>query len=134
MAEALQNPPAQAQSVWALQNQVDDLQSRLDRLQVTMLGVMDKYGPMARLERLTVRNLSMGSLLILLPFAPGLRHLSMKYQLPQGQDQAADAVPNLTDDLFVKIFQKNKFQVSLRLINIRASPSVPTTVQLSALL
>ncbi len=94
--------------------QVDDLQSRLSRLQVTMLGVMEKYGPMSRLEHLTVRNMSMGSLLILLPFAPNLRTLSMKYrEVASNSNSNADdaAVPNLTDELFAKIFQKNKFEV-----------------------
>ncbi len=92
---------------------MDDLQSRLSRLQVTMLGVMEKYGPMSRLEHLTVRNMSMGSLLILLPFAPNLRTLSMKYrEVASSSSSNADdaAVPNLTDELFAKIFQKNKFE------------------------
>ena len=94
---------------------MDDLQSRLSRLQVTMLGVMEKYGPMSRLEHLTVRNMSMGSLLILLPFAPNLRTLSMKYRevaSSSSSNSSADdaAVPNLTDELFAKIFQKNKFE------------------------
>ncbi len=92
---------------------MDDLQSRLSRLQVTMLGVMEKYGPMSRLEHLTVRNMSMGSLLILLPFAPNLRTMSMKYrEVASNSNSNADdaAVPNLTDELFAKIFQKNKFE------------------------
>ncbi len=75
-----------------------------------MLGVMEKYGPMSRLEHLRLSNLSMGSLLILLPFAPALRTLSMKYREDQ-ESSLADlmTVPNLTDELFGKIFQKNKF-------------------------
>ncbi len=95
-------------------SKVDDLQSRLNRLQVTMLGVMDKYGPMSRLEHLTLRNLSMGSLLILLPFAPNLKTLSMKYREVSGggNTDGSDSVPNLTDELFAKIFAKNRFQVS----------------------
>ncbi len=74
---------------------------------VTMLSVMDKYGPMEKLEHLSVCNLSMGSVLILLPFSPYLKTLSMKYQLGDG-----DTAPNLTDELFLKIFKKNKFEVS----------------------
>ncbi len=77
-----------------------------------MLGVMEKYGPMSKLEHLRLSNLSMGSLLILLPFAPSLRTLSMKYREEDGASGDL-AVPNLTDELFEKIFQKNKFQVYL---------------------
>lgn len=98
----------QLQNVWSLQNQVHDLQARLDQLQVTMLDVMGKYGDMAHLEVLTTRNLSMGSLLIVLPFAPGLRTLSIKYS---GAAGGGGEAPNLTDALFQKIFARNKFQV-----------------------
>ena len=43
-----------------------------------MLNVMDKYGPMTKLESVEVRNLSMGSVLILLPYVPNIRKLVMK--------------------------------------------------------
>jgi hypothetical protein len=48
----------------------------------------------------------MGSLLILLPFCPGLKKLTLKYPLSGRGD---DSVPNLTDSLFVKIFERNQF-------------------------
>ena len=76
-----------------------------------MLDVMEKYGPMEKLEQLRLRNLSMGSLLIILPFAPNLRTLSLRYNAARGGTAAANdesAAPNLTDDLFVKIFQRNQ--------------------------
>ena len=72
-----------------------------------MLSVMDKYGPMEKLEELHLKNLSMGSVLILLPFIPGVKVLSMKYSSRTGGDSS----PNLTDELFFKIFKKNTFQV-----------------------
>ena len=40
-----------------------------------MLTVMGKYGDLCQLEELHLRNLGMGSLLILLPFAPHVRRL-----------------------------------------------------------
>ena len=43
-----------------------------------MLNVMEKYGPMTKLETVEVRNLSMGSVLILLPFVPNVRKLVMR--------------------------------------------------------
>ena len=79
--------------------------------QITMLDVMEKYGPMEKLEHLRLRNLSMGSLLIILPFAPNLRTLCLRYNAARGGAAAASedsAAPNLTDDLFVKIFQRNQ--------------------------
>lgn len=93
------------QSVFVLQNQVQDLQERLTQLQVTMLSVMDKYGTLKKLEELNLKNLSMGSLLILLPFCPNLTKLSLKYSLRSGE-----SAPNLSDSLFVRIFQKNQFK------------------------
>ena len=101
------------QNVWSLQNQVLDLQSRLNQLQITMLNVMEKYGPMEKLEFLSLRNLSMGSLLIILPFAPNLKTLMMKYK-----QEGPDSAPNLTDELFVKIFKKNPFKVIKIMIKI----------------
>jgi len=92
------------QNLYSLQNQVSTLQERLDNLQVTMLGVMDKYGNLRKLEELHLKNLSMGSLLILLPFCPNLRKLTLKYSL-----RGDEAAPNLSDSLFVKIFEKNQF-------------------------
>ena len=47
--------------------------------QGTMLSVMDKYESLERLEELHLRNLGMASVLILLPFCPGVRVLSLKY-------------------------------------------------------
>merc|ERR1712012_22010 len=94
------------QNVHTLQNQVGSLQERLENLQVTMLDVMNKYGNLRRLEELHLKNLSMGSLLIILPFCPNLRKLTLKYPHSGRGD---DTVPNLTDSLFVKIFEKNKF-------------------------
>lgn len=73
-----------------------------------MLSVMDKYGPMADLEVFKVRNLSMGSILILLPFMPNVRVLAFKYT-----QQAEESASNITDDLFRKIFKKNEFKVGL---------------------
>jgi len=73
-----------------------------------MLDVMDKYGALIHLEQLHIKNVSMGSLLILLPFAPNLSILNMSYY---SNEQDEEAVPNLTDELFSKIFQKNKFEV-----------------------
>ena len=81
--------------------QVSSLQERLENLQVTMLDVMNKYGNLKRLEvasqsnnagdqhlsvvflpqELHLKNLSMGSLLIILPFCPNLRKLTLKYPL-----------------------------------------------------
>ena len=40
-----------------------------------MLTVMGKYGDLCQLEELHLRNLGMGSLLILLPFAPHVRRV-----------------------------------------------------------
>jgi len=94
------------QNLHTLQNQVSSLQERLENLQVTMLDVMIKYGNLKKLEELHLKNLSMGSLLIILPFCPNLRKLTLKYPLSGRGD---DSVPNLTDSLFVKIFEKNKF-------------------------
>merc|ERR1712080_414151 len=82
------------QNLYSLQNQVSTLQERLDNLQVTMLGVMDKYGNLRKLEELHLKNLSMGSLLILLPFCPSLRKLTLKYSL-RG-DEAAPISPILS--------------------------------------
>ena len=82
-------------------------------LQITMLDVMEKYGPMEKLEHLRLRNLSMGSLLIILPFAPNLRTLSLRYNAARGATAAIDdsAAPNLTDDLFQKIFKRNQGRI-----------------------
>ncbi len=98
-------------NIWTLEHQVQDLQSRLSTLQITMLDVMSKYGPMEKLEHLQLRNLSMGSLLIILPFAPNLKTLSLKYNVTRGGAAASDdtSAPNLTDELFQKIFQRNAF-------------------------
>jgi len=98
--EALEN-----QNIHTLENQVTSLQERLTQLQVTMLDVMNKYGNLRRLEDLHLRNLGMGSLLILLPFCPELKALTLKYSL-----RSDEAAPNLSDSLFLKIFDKNKFQ------------------------
>lgn len=94
------------QNLYTLQNQVSNLQERLDSLQVTMLDVMNKYGCLKKLEELHLKNLSMGSLLIILPFCPSLRKLTLKYPLSGRGD---DSVPNLTDSMFAKIFEKNQF-------------------------
>ena len=139
LSEALDVNDAE-RNIYTLEHQVQDLQSRLNTLQVrndlfgvcdcndslqlctmmmltflfdqiTMLDVMEKYGPMEKLEHLRLRNLSMGSLLIILPFAPNLRTLCMRYNTARGGAAAASedsAAPNLTDDLFVKIFQRNQ--------------------------
>ncbi|XP_023341159.1 uncharacterized protein LOC111711133 [Eurytemora carolleeae] len=92
------------QNILTLQNQVSSLQDRLNTLQMTMLNVMNKYGNLSRLEHLHLKNLSMGSLLILLPFAPNLVKLTLKFSL-----RSDEAAPNLTDSLFLKIFEKNSF-------------------------
>jgi hypothetical protein len=76
-----------------------------------MLDVMEKYGPMEKLEVLTLRNLSMGSLLIILPFAPNLKSLSLRYNVTRASSADDSAAPNLTDELFQKIFKRNKFVV-----------------------
>jgi len=94
------------QNILTLQNQVSSLQEKLDTLQMTMLNVMNKYGNLNKLENLHLKNLSMGSLLILLPFCPNLVKLTLKYSLRSGDD----AAPNLSDSLFLKIFDKNKFE------------------------
>ena len=70
-----------------------------------MLTVMDKYGTLKKLEDLYLKNLSMGSLLILLPFCPNVTKLALKYSLRSGETN-----PNLTDALFLRIFQKNQFR------------------------
>ena len=75
-----------------------------------MLSVMDKYGPMEKLEELHLKNLSMGSVLILLPFIPGVKILSMKYSSRTASAGGGDSSPNLTDELFFKIFKKNQFK------------------------
>ena len=81
-----------------------------------MLNVMDKYGPMEKLEELHVKNLSMGSVLILLPFVPNIRKLSMKYSSRVNSNSSSgDGSPNLTDELFLKIFKKNTFPVRKQL-------------------
>ena len=72
--------------------------------QGTMLTVMGKYGDLCQLEELHLRNLGMGSLLILLPFAPHVRRLTLKYSL-----RAEEGAPNITDSLFLKIFERNPF-------------------------
>ena len=90
-------------------------------IQITMLDVMEKYGPMEKLEHLRLRNLSMGSLLIILPFAPNLRTLSLRYNAARGGAAAASdesAAPNLTDDLFVKIFQRNQGRLILGFLRL----------------
>jgi len=92
------------QNIMTLQNQVSSLQDRLQTLQSTMLTVMNKYGNFNRLEELHLKNLSMGSLLILLPFCPNLVKMTLKYSL-RGDESA----PNLSDSLFLKIFQQNPF-------------------------
>merc|ERR1712059_195186 len=92
------------QNINTLQNQVSTLQDKLNQLQVTMLDVMNKYGNLKKLEELHLKNLSMGRLLIILPFCPELRKLTLKYSL-----RSDDAAPNLSDSLFLKIFAKNPF-------------------------
>jgi len=92
------------QNIHTLQNQVTNLQDKLNTLQMTMLTVMNKYGNLNRLEHLHLKNLSMGSLLIILPFCPNLVKLTLKYSL-----RSDDAAPNLSDSLFLKIFEKNPF-------------------------
>ena len=72
--------------------------------QGTMLTVMGKYGDLCQLEELHLRNLGMGSLLILLPFSPHVRRLTLKYSL-----RAEEGAPNITDSLFLKIFERNPF-------------------------
>ena len=105
--EALQD-----QNIHSLENQVMSLQERLTQLQTTMLTVMNKYGSLKKLEELHLRNLGMGSLLILLPFCPNVKKLTLKYSL-----RADDGAPNITDSLFLKIFEKNKF-MSLEKVEI----------------
>ena len=61
--------------------QVTSLQERLTQLQCTMLDVMDKYDNLRKLEELHLKNLGMGSLLILIPFCPELKKLTLKYSL-----------------------------------------------------
>ena len=61
--------------------QVSSLQERLTQLQCTMLSVMDKYDNLRKLEQLHLKNLGMGSLLILIPFCPELKKLTLKYSL-----------------------------------------------------
>ena len=78
-----------------------------------MLEVMEKYGPMNHLTEFRVRNLTMGSVLILLPFMPALRRLSMKYSA-----EAEENATNLTDELFGKIFRKTKFPVRKKVDDI----------------
>jgi len=92
------------QNIVTLQNQVENLQEKLNTLQMTMMTVMNKYGNLIQLEELRLKNLSMGSLLILLPFCPNLVKLTLKYSL-----RGDDAAPNLTDSLFLKIFERNQF-------------------------
>ena len=46
-----------------------------------MLTVMDKYDDLRKLEELHLKNLGMGSLLILLPFCPEIKKLTLKYPL-----------------------------------------------------
>lgn len=94
----------QEQNIHTLENQVTSLQERLTQLQTTMLSVMNKYGSLKRLEELHLRNLGMGSVLIILPFCPNVKKLTLKYSLRND-----DGAPNITDSLFVKIFEKNKF-------------------------
>ena len=84
--------------------QVSSLQERLTQLQGTMLSVMDKYDSLLRLEELHLRNLGMGSVLILLPFCPTVRKLTLKYSL-----RSEEGAPNITDSLFQRIFAKNRF-------------------------
>ncbi|CAB4062259.1 unnamed protein product [Lepeophtheirus salmonis] len=103
--EGVLHVPIEANNVITLQNHVQDLHSRLDRLQVTMLSVMNNYGPLNQLEELYLKNLSMGSLLIILPFAPNLRTCTLKYSTRNGE-----MAPNLSDSLFFKIFEKNRFE------------------------
>jgi len=100
IAEALQD-----QNIHTLENQVSSLQERLTQLQITMLDVMNKYGNLRKLEELHLKNLGMGSLLILLPFCPFIKKLTLKYSL-----RSEEAAPNVTDSLFLKIFEKNKFE------------------------
>ena len=42
---------------------------------------MDKYDNLRKLEELHLKNLGMGSLLILIPFCPELKKLTLKYSL-----------------------------------------------------
>jgi len=92
------------QNIHTLENQVSSLQERLTQLQGTMLNVMDKYDSLLKLEELHLRNLGMGSVLILLPFCPNVRKLTLKYSL-----RSEEGAPNITDSLFQRIFTKNKF-------------------------
>jgi len=100
----IQELALQEQNIHTLENQVTSLQERLTQLQTTMLSVMNKYGSLKRLEELHLRNLGMGSVLIILPFCPNVKKLTLKYSLRND-----DGAPNITDSLFVKIFEKNKF-------------------------
>ena len=77
-----------------------------------MLTVMDKYDNLKKLEELHLKNLGMGSLLILLPFCPNIKKLTLKYSL-----RSDDAAPNISDSLFRRIFEKNKFS-SLEVVEI----------------
>merc|ERR1719348_298548 len=71
----IQELALQEQNINALENQVTSLQERLTQLQTTMLSVMNKYGSLKRLEELHLRNLGMGSVLIILPFCPNVKKL-----------------------------------------------------------
>jgi len=94
----------QEQNIHTLENQVTSLQERLTQLQCTMLDVMDKYDNLRKLEELHLKNLGMGSLLILIPFCPELKKLTLKYSL-----RSDEAAPNISDSLFRRIFEKNRF-------------------------
>jgi len=94
----------QDQNLASLELAVSSLQERLSSLQGTMMQVMDHYGDLGKLESLQLRNVGMGSLLILLPYCPALVRLSLRYSLRQDE-----AGPSLTDSLFTKIFTKNPF-------------------------
>ena len=63
-----------------------------------------RYDSLLKLEELHLRNLGMGSVLILLPFCPNVRKLTLKYSL-----RSEEGAPNITDSLFQRIFTKNKF-------------------------
>ena len=84
-----------------------------------MLTVMDKYDDLRKLEELHLKNLGMGSLLILLPFCPEIKKLTLKYPLRlsglwvfysvQYLLRSDDGAPNISDSLFRRIFEKNQF-------------------------
>ena len=86
-----------------------------------MLNVMDKYDNLRKLEELHLKNLGMGSLLILIPFCPELKKLTLKYSLRlvliiyifpsgyYGDLRSDEAAPNISDSLFRRIFEKNRF-------------------------